>query len=254
MPDIRTRIARKQGQPFCTVPGCGRPTMAAANKGLASTLCKRHVALRARHGSAFAGTLKASDLRPPLADAMRTIRLNMKVNADEIAPTLQRLQAVLQGAGPVERAANIKRRTAAHRARIAFARIREAGVPPKRLLSIHMAVAACIEDDPTAPRDREYRIVQVAKAVHRLASGTHGQWEWSEQPAATITRLVGGVRIVEHRPAVPARKYSTHDYPRSSGRVLRFIGSAIDECCAEWTEAYLELIRNRRLRNAEPAR
>jgi hypothetical protein len=53
----------------------------------------------------------------------------------------------LDAAGRAEPAQDIKRLPAARKARVAFARLREAGVKPERTLAIHMAVAALIEDD-----------------------------------------------------------------------------------------------------------
>lgn len=242
---IKQRIARAEGLATCTVPRCGRPTMAAAGKGLAHTLCKRHVALKARHGSASARTIKASDLQPYLADTQRVIEFNKVHNAEEFAPTLHRLRAALQTAGPVDSADHIRWKSAADRARVAFARFREAGVLPERLLAIHMAVSAFIEQSPSSPRDNEYRIVQVAKAVHRLASGTHRKYEMPGAGPRMVTHVVGGVRITEHRPAAPGTSWTSHLYPRSSGRVLRLIGNELEKHCAALTGVYLELRRNR---------
>jgi hypothetical protein len=243
--NFKQRIARAEGLAVCTVPGCGKATMAAAGKGLADTLCKRHVGLKARHGSAWARTIKASDLQPHLAHAQRLIEFNKAHNAEEIAPTLHRLSAMLRGAGAVDSADHIKWKPAAERARVAFARLREAGVTAERVLAIHMAVSAFIGQSPSSPRDKEYRVVQVAKAVHRLASGTHRRYEMPGTGPQTVTRVVGGVRTTEHRPAVPAKSWTSHLYPRSSGRVLRFIGNELEEYCAELTCEYLELLRKR---------
>ena len=113
------------------------------------------------------------------------------------------------GAGQVQ---DIKWRSAPSRARIAFARLREANIIPERLLAIHMAVSALIEDDAGSHRVTEYRIAQVAKAAHRLASGTHRHWDFPLDNGGTAP-------------------LAFHAYPRSSGRVLRVIGKAIEECC-----------------------
>lgn len=84
---------------------------------------------------------------------------------------------------------------------------------PERLLAIHMAVSAIIEDDNDSHRVKEFRIVQVAKAAHRLASRTHKHWD--------IPTDYGTLRPIEF-----------HAYPRSSGMVLREIGNEIEVICA----------------------
>jgi hypothetical protein len=93
---------------------------------------------------------------------------------------------------------------------MAFARVRAAEVPTRRLIIIYLAVAALIEDDWKSHNVREFRIVQAAKAVHRLASGTHRKWE---APGTRPTEL--------------------HVYPRSSGHVLRKMGEVLEKACGE---------------------
>jgi hypothetical protein len=104
----------------------------------------------------------------------------------------------------------------AQRSRIALARLREAGIKPERLLAITLAVHALIKHDPAkAHRIKEWRIVAIAKAAHRLASGDHRVWEVRDE----------GGRVVQ--------RTELHTYPRSSGRVLRYLGEAIEREC-DW--------------------
>ncbi len=139
--------------------------------------------------------------------------------------SLVALRALLDGAGRPEPAQDIKWRTAPSRARIAFARLREANIEPDRLLAIQMAVSALIEDDAGSHRVTEFRIVQVAKAAHRLASGTHKRWDWPMDDGTT-------------------KPLAFHAYPKSSGRVLRVMGKAIEECCEMVTERGLQAVRD----------
>jgi hypothetical protein len=106
---------------------------------------------------------------------------------------------------------------------VAFARLRESGVQPERLLAIHIAVAALIEDDRGSHRTEEFRQVQTAKAIHRLASGTHRKWEWPMHDGTT-------------------RPLEFHAYPRSSGVVLRVMGRELDEICGTVTDAAREAV------------
>jgi hypothetical protein len=112
--------------------------------------------------------------------------------------------------GRVDPAMNLRGRPAAYRAKVAFARLREAGVDARRLLAIYLGVCSLIHDDLGSHRVREFRIVQAAKAAHRLASGTHRKWDmWN--------------------PVGPAVPVELHAYPRSSGLVLRKIGEQLEK-------------------------
>ena len=192
---------------------------------MADCHCRYHVQRKARHGSHWCPPLKATDLKPYLLAADRWLIEHRE--SLTVTYALISLRGLMDGAGQIERAQDIKRLPAAKRAKIAFARLREAGVKPERLLAIHMAVAALVEDDRDSHRVLEYRIVQTAKAVHRLASGTHGRWDFP-LPNGTIAPLV------------------THDYPRSSGLVLRVIGRELEEMCMGVTQDALPQVRNLR--------
>lgn len=230
---VAARIGELDDTLRCTTPFCARPTMVAAGVGLADTLCKLCVQHKARHGSAWAPSLRATDLRPYRTVAAKWLRDH---RADlSVRHTIIALRALLDGAGRAERAGDIKRRSAAHKARVAFARLREAGVMPDRLLATHMAVTACIEDDAYAQRTREYQTVQAAKAVHRLASGTHGRWDFPRDDGTTFPLEV-------------------HTYPRSSGLVLRVIGKELDEICGGVTATALEEVRAAKLAKFGPHR
>jgi hypothetical protein len=199
--------------------------MVAAGIGLADCHCQYHVQRRARHGSHWCPSIKATDLKPYLKAAHRWI--SEQRDAIAVAYPLIGLQGLMDGAGKAERAQDIKRLPAARRARIAFARLREAGIKPERLLAIHMAVAALIEDDRDSHRVPEYRTVQTAKAVHRLASGTHSRWDFPLANGSTAPLII-------------------HNYPRSSGRVLRVIGHELDEICRDVTQDALDAVQGLR--------
>ncbi|WP_247817738.1 hypothetical protein [Bradyrhizobium sp. 40] len=187
--------------------------MRAAGTGLAPHFCKGHVEHRARHGSHWHGTYTASQLKPYLSDATSYIRLGA-THDRFIAAAIDAIRAKLKEAGPVELATRLRGLSAEKRAKIALARLRIAGVPPERIVSIVLAVSALIEDDPASHRTKEFRTVQICKAVHRLASGTHKVWE-----------------IEDHQGR--KRRTELHAYPRSSGRVLRVMGRMFEEPC-EW--------------------
>ncbi|WP_315742426.1 MULTISPECIES: hypothetical protein [unclassified Bradyrhizobium] len=125
--------------------------------------------------------------------------------------------ALLLQQSPYEIATRLRGLSTKTRAEIAFGRLRKKGIKPERLLAIHLAITALIEEDPGSHRVKEFRLVQVAKAVHRLASGYHRVWPQQDKNGRTF-------------------RVELHAYARSTGRVLRHIGQMIEERC-EWATA-----------------
>lgn len=217
MVEISDPVARS-----CAIPGCGRPTMHSSGKGLAQLHCKYHVQQKNRHGSHWHPTYRSADLKPYLKAATDWIASNQ--HQPDVRGAVLGLNETLAASGLVDPAMNLRRRSAAYRARVAFARLREAGVRGNRLLAIYLAVSALIEDDLGSHRSEEFRIVQAAKAAHRLASGTHRRWEFPGPDGRT-------------------RHTELHAYPRSSGLLLRKMGEALEKACEPVTrEAVPQII------------
>ncbi len=80
---------------------------------------------------------------------------------------------------------------------------------PRAVIAAWLSVVATIAADPSADTRNEFRHVQAAKVLHRMASGTHRRWE-RERPD-------GRVEVTEF-----------HKYPASRGRVLRHIGEQLE--------------------------
>ncbi|ARM86471.1 hypothetical protein RHEC894_CH00110 [Rhizobium sp. CIAT894] len=201
----------------CAVPGCSRPAEVSDGSGLARYHCRYHVQHKSRHGSHWHTTYKASELRAYVDSANLWIKNHRQDPAYQAA--YWQLEHLLAGAGPAAPATNLRGQSAEYRARVAFARLRAANIPTRRIIAIYLGVAALIEDDYGSHRTREFRIVQAAKAIHRLASGTHRKWDvWDPR--------TGGTRQAE-----------LHAYPRSSGHVLRKIGETLEKACDELAPA-----------------
>lgn len=139
----------------------------------------------------------------------------------------------MQTAGNAPAAMDIKRWSAEDKAKAAFARLREASITAERIMASHMGVTAYLTDDTWAPRSPEYRLVQSAKAVHRLASGTHRRYE------LPVAKAVGPGAIEYDGSTATVQ---LHVYPRSQGQVLRVIGKAIDEACGAIAEEQAQAI------------
>lgn len=185
--------------------------------GLARFHCRYHVQHKSRHGSHWHATYKASELLPYVKSAERWIKEHQEDST--YRGTYWELEHFMAGVGRVDPAMNLRGQSARYRARVAFARLRAAEIPTRRLVAIYLGVSALIEDDWKSHNVREFRIVQAAKAVHRLASGTHRKWDFWDP-------LTGGTRL-----------YQIHAYPRSSGLVLREIGEALEKACGELARA-----------------
>jgi hypothetical protein len=209
--DLRRRIAGPQdAYDRCRIFGCGRATTAIAGKGLNRLYCRRHVEHYRRHGSYVKGSYRAGELRPYRREALRWL----KGNRDEptVASAMLAVQRLYWSAGAPVEAFRLVGKSPADRARALWAQLRERGVDPLEVLGVWLAVDAKLHDDPQADRHEEYRHVQVAKLIHRMAGGTHKRWEQE--------RSDGRVKVTE-----------LHKHPNSRGRVLRLVGGALANVC-----------------------
>lgn len=196
-----------------TGKACGRPTARAARQGLNAFTCRYHQQFKQRHGSHWCRSPSAETLRPYTTAASELLK--SKAGDPFVVAAFAGLSLTMASAGPVEIATRLRGLPPEQRARVALARLRNAGMPPARLIAICLAVHALFEDAPElVHRTREYRIVAIAKAAHRLASGTHKVW--------SVAQTDGRLKHVE-----------MHAYPRSSGRVLLYLGEMIEKEC-EW--------------------
>jgi hypothetical protein len=112
------------------------------------------------------------------------------------------IAGLMNHAGDAVSAYNLSGKSAEEKATSAFARLRDRKVQPRSILERSLAVAAYCAAQGIDNRQKEYRHVQMAKAVHRLASGTH--------------KTTSGFKLKSK-------------YPRSEGSVLRLIGKALDD-------------------------
>jgi hypothetical protein len=142
-------------------------------------------------------------------------------NAGEDAVVLatSRIERLYAAAGAHVEAFRLAGKKPDERARAAWARLREANVSPMRIVISWLALEMKLYSDPEADRTSEYRRVQAAKLVHRLASGTHKRWQ------------------TEGRDGRPRVK-ELHKYPFSRGQVLRHIGVAIEDATATLRETH----------------
>lgn len=197
----------------CLVFGCPNPTKAAAGKGLDTRYCRKHADHYERHGSPHKPSYTAQQLKPHRKAAMKWLLGNW--DDPYVRNAVQRVLGLYKRAGPYVAANSLRGKTPRERAWVAWARLRKHEVDPLKPLAAWLAVEMAIRADMDPVRTAEFKRVQAAKLVHRMASGTHRRWE---QEFKHHTDPFLKIRHVEE----------LHVYPQSRGRVLRYIGEDLE--------------------------
>ena len=214
---------------YCRVIGCGKPARAGTSDGLDMRFCRSHAEHYQRHGSPYKRSYSAGELAPYRRAALRWLKAN------EANPwacnAIDRVRALYRRAGPHVEAFRLRGLDPQERAKAHWARLRKAEVDPMQVVAAWLAVEMIIADDPQPVTTKEFRRVQAAKIVHRMASGTHKRWE-----RETLDRAWSGQRtgtVIEEK----------HWYPRSRGRVLRHIGKDMEQAVELLVDYHLEEIK-----------
>ena len=193
----------------CRAIGCRRPARAATEDGLDTRYCRSHYEHHQRHGNPFKGSYAAKDLNPYRQAALVWL---LDHDDDRWAKlSIEKLRGLYSRAGPHVEAFRLTGMTPRERAWTHWARLRTHDVDPRLPVAAWLAVEMILKDDPQADWRSEYRRVQAAKVVHRMASGSHRKW---------VREYSFGTQTEE-----------LHVYPRPRGRVLRYIGSDMEEAC-----------------------
>lgn len=220
---IKTRAASGRADHIaCRVIGCPRPTRSAAGKGVSRLYCRRHEDHFQRHGSYHKRSYSGAQLAPYRRAAQAWLKANAEKPA--IRHAVQRADNLLRNAGAAEAAFRLRGLSPAGRARVAWARVRDAAGDPNKVLAAWLAVELILQDDPQPEHRPEFKRVQAAKIVHRMASGTHKRWERPKPD--------GGIVVDE-----------LHKYPASRGRVLRHMGEALQRAAEILVDRHLADIR-----------
>jgi hypothetical protein len=208
--EIQHRVGTSDGYARCIVADCDQPTMAKQRSGLNRNYCKRHVEHYRRHGSYSKRSYTASQLGPYRKGAAELLMAFS--GRPEMAEAVDRVRTLYWRGGRKEEAFRLAGKSPEVRSRYAWARLREDGVAPDVLIAAVLAVVMCARQDNQPERRPEYVEVQVGKAIHRMAGGSHKRWE-RERPD-------GSVEVTE-----------LHKYPASRGLVLRHLGRAALKAC-----------------------
>jgi hypothetical protein len=213
--DLRKRIKGPQdAYERCRAYPCTNSTTADRGEGLNRLYCRKHVEFNRRHGSYVKRSYGAGELRPFRLRALAWLRAHADDSGVRAAVVGVRRLYASSGA-PVE-AFRLPGRTPAERARAMWAQLRKREVDPTEVVAVWLAVDLRLRDDPQPDRHEEYRHVQAAKLIHRMAGGTHKRWEHA--------RPDGGVVVTE-----------LHKHPVSRGRILRVLGHELAVACRKLT-------------------
>ncbi|UPK23865.1 hypothetical protein [Bradyrhizobium sp. 195] len=198
---------------MCRVVGCKNTPRAGTGDGLDTRFCRSHADHYARHGSPYHASFKASEINPYRRAAVEWLVDN---EGDRVvANALQRVRGLYDRAGPHVEAFRLRGMSSGERAKAAWARLRQHEVDPRMVVAAWLAVEAKTAADPRAETKSEFKQVQAAKIVHRLASGSHKSWQQ------------GGGKTTE-----------LHVYPASRGNVLRHLGEDIERAAEMVAERY----------------
>ncbi|RWP62575.1 hypothetical protein [Mesorhizobium sp.] len=219
--DRKNEVKARAAEPshmfrHCRVIGCNKPARAGTEDGLDTYFCRTHSDHYSRHGSPYKRSYTAKELAPYRNAAFAWL----EANAEDrwVRNAVDRVETLYRVAGPHIEAFRLRGLSPEERAKAAWARLRKAKIDPRRVVAAWLAVEMAVAADPQADRRPEYKRVQTAKLVHRMASGTHKRWQ-----------------------SGPGGEQELHIYPRSRGRVLRHMGKDVEAAAELLCDHHLPL-------------
>ncbi|MBI5524465.1 MAG: hypothetical protein HY910_17710 [Desulfarculus sp.] len=228
--EIRARAAHPNHMyAYCRVIGCGRPARAGTSTGLDTRYCRVHADHLSRHGSAYKGSYLAKVINPYRRAALDWLLVHGDLFW--VKDAVGKVEGLYHGGGPHIEAFRLPGLKPRERGKAQWARLRHHEVDPRLVVAVWLAVEMVIGDDLQPVSTSQYKRVQAAKVVHRMASGTHKSWE-QERPHPAHPGLP---------PIVHIQKLSW--YPKSRGRVLRYIGEDLERAAELLVDHHLEEVR-----------
>lgn len=230
--DIRSRISHADdAYRQCAVLDCHGTTMAFARNGLNRHYCRRHVEHYRRHGSFSKPSYRATELNPYRKTAHAWLSAHREL--PEVREAVDRAGTLYWRAGRPVEAFRLAGLPPHERAKVVWARLSQYKVDHLQVLAIWLAVQMRHLDDVQPERKVEFRWVQAAKVLHRLAGGSHKRWEHEVDGRAEVTEL--------------------HKYPASRGRILMHVGR-LSSWAASPLEGHLEALLQEHRRTAASSR
>lgn len=228
--EVKARAGRPDLQyKYCRIVECRNLARAATSDGLDTRYCRAHADQLRRHGSPYKKSYLAKALNP----YRRAALVWLESNREDfwVRNAVEQVHGLYQRAGQHEEAFRLRGKTAYERAKIHWARLRKAEIHPYLVIATWLSVEMVIRDDSQPVLTKEFKRVQAAKLVHRMASGSHRRW------AQEIRDL--------HRPGhTKLHITEMHVYPRSRGRVLRLIGQDLEQAVELLVDHHLKEIHD----------
>lgn len=224
---------------YCRIIGCNKPARAGTSDGLDERYCRSHAEHIQRHGSPMKKSYTAKDLAP-----YRRAALDWLLAHEEdvwVQNAIQRVRTLYQQAGDHIEAFRLRGLTPLQRSMAALARLRKDSIDPRFVIAACLAVEVLVLDDQHPANEPEFKRVQIAKVVHRMASGSHRTWE-----REVVSSAWPGQRQVVTE--------EMHVYPRSRGRVLRHLGQALESATELLVAHRLDDFRTYRLEHGQRGR
>lgn len=214
---LRERLANPQdAYEICRAYPCPNRTTADRGEGLNRLYCRKHIEFYRRHGSYYKASYSAGELKPYRKKAEAWL-LSSSGRYDVVSAVLA-VKALYGSAGAPVDAFRLTGKPPQDRARAIWAQLRSKDVDPITVVAVWLAVGMKLADDLQPERRAEYRHVQAAKLIHRLAGGTHRRWEREGS---------------DGRPVIT----ELHRHPVSRGRVLRLVGEKLAGACSGLPDA-----------------
>lgn len=218
---------------YCRVMGCPKPTRAGTSDGIDIRFCRSHADQYQCHGSPYRKSYLAAELNPYRQAALLWL-LN---NSDDpwVSNAVSRVETLYRNAGPHQEAFSLRGVKPKERARATWARLRHHKVDPRLPVAAWLAVEMIVADEAAITGSvgtslSEFKRVQAAKLIHRMASGTHKRWEHARQPEwSSLT--------------APPKVEKLDVYPRSRGRVLRQVGEGLERAVELLVDHHLTAVR-----------
>lgn len=217
-PEVTKRAKRPDSfSSYCRIIGCPHPARAGTDNGLDRRYCRRHADHFSRHGSPTKRSYTAAQLKPH----RKTVRKWLKENRQDVwlRNAVDRVKGLYDRSAPHVEAFRLAGMSPRDRAWAAWARLKRAGIDSLKPIEAWLVIELAVACDLQPEFKPEFKRVQAAKLVHRMASGSHKVWE-SEVPRRMANYFTTEVQRTE-----------LHVYPHSRGRVLRHIGSDLQEAC-----------------------
>jgi hypothetical protein len=211
---------------YCRIIGCPHPTRIGAGKGLNRKYCRRHEDHFQRHGSYTQRSFTAAQLAPCRKAARAFLRSHSTDTV--VASAIVAVQGLYARSGAHVEAFRLRGLSPVQRTAAVWAALREVEVDPVEPLAAWLAVELAIALNPGSESKSDFKRVQAAKLVHRMAGGSHRRWQRERPDGRVLVEVL-------------------HKYPHSRGRILRHTGMQLERAAELVVERHLDSLVESRI-------